>query len=158
MQSFESLRMLRELLGTEGLRLVLDLPLLFYALVLTAAIDLRLLAVVMAALAAQLAAALVVLPRLRTKAREELAAGADARTRLVETIGGVATLRAAGDSRSGLWRWLPAFVREVRAGADQDGALLAVMAVVEALRQLSLLVIVWWGPAASSAASSASEG
>lgn len=145
MQAFESFRVLRELLGNEGLRTLLDLPLLVYALVFVAVLDPRLLAVLGALLAVQLALAAVVVPRLRRLAAEELDSGADARTSLIEAISGVATLRVCGDSEAGVARWLPSFFGELRASSRQDGTLLATLSLLEALRHLTLLAVVWWG-------------
>ena len=145
MQAFESFRVLRDLLNGEGLRAVLDLPLLIYALAFVALVDVRLVAVLVGLLLAQAAVGLAILPRLGRRARAELEAASQAKTSLIEAIGGIATLRVSGDSAAGVARWLPSFSRELRASTSQDGTLIAALAGLEALRHLTLLTIVWWG-------------
>ncbi len=145
MQYFESFRVLRDLLGNQGLRTALDVPTMLLGLAFVAVIDGRmaLLAALAIALTALVAAAS--LPRLRDLAEEELEASRDAQSGLIEAIGGIATLRVCGEADIGMRRWLPHFQRELRAGVSQDLRLTSALGLLDAFRQLTLLGILWWG-------------
>ncbi len=144
---FEAFRIVRELIGEQGLGLLLDLPMLVVVLVAMLLLDGPLASVV---LVATLVVAVVlgwVLPRLRRLASVELEASSTQRGRLLEVLSAVVTLRAVGAREAGVRRWLPAQRRSLSAVSRQEILVGACFALTDFARVGAVVIATWWGAA-----------
>ncbi len=146
-QRFEAIRALRDMLTSEYLTLVLDLSAAAIAVVVMAVADWRLALPVLVAGAVYAAGIRLSLPRLARLARDEIRHGADQLDRILETLSGVATLRATGSIEGWLQRWKAPFRQEVEANARQEFHLTALLAILDAVRGVALVLVVWLGVA-----------
>ena len=144
---FEAFRVVRDLVGNQGLSAVLDLPLLLVATLAMLALDAQLALVVLAAVALVAASLFVVLPRLGRLASDELAATTLGRSRLVELFSGIVTLRVMGARDAGLRRWLPATLAAQKADSGQDVLQSAWFVLAEWTRHGTAVLVTWWGAA-----------
>jgi ATP-binding cassette, subfamily B, bacterial len=117
---FEAFRIVRDLVGNEGLAAALNVPMLLFSLSAMMVIDPGLSALVLVATVVIGGSLGLALPRLSRLAEEELSTATSQKNRLIEALSGVVTLRAVGARDLGLRRWLPASMRALRASAAQD--------------------------------------
>jgi ABC-type bacteriocin/lantibiotic exporter with double-glycine peptidase domain/CRP-like cAMP-binding protein len=148
LQRFESVRVLRNLITSDGIGALLDLAMTGVSLLALALLSARLFAVVAFATLLHAAVLRLAMPRLAEAAAAELSAAADQKGRLLESLAGVLTLRLAGRADGGLGRWLPAFQREVTAASRAERLQLVVLSALEWLRTSALALILWQGASA----------
>ncbi|MCC7538178.1 MAG: ATP-binding cassette domain-containing protein, partial [Deltaproteobacteria bacterium] len=147
-QRFQSFRVLRDLLTNQGVTALLDVGTLLVSLVALAWVDARLFVPIAVVLVLFIVVLGLLAPRIERWAAEELDHGADQQSRLIELLGSIATLHAAAVPEGGLGRWRPAFLRELRASARQDGVVGAVGPLLDASRLAALVVLLWRGAVA----------
>ncbi|MBI2837419.1 MAG: ATP-binding cassette domain-containing protein [Acidobacteria bacterium] len=145
LQRFQSFRILRDLLTSQGIAALLDASTLLIYLVMLPLLRADLAAVIGGAALVYATAIVLVFPRLRREAEEELEAGAQQQDRLIELLNGVMTLRVSGDPTGGLPRWQAAYTRELAANERQERWLSTALVVLDAVTALALATTLWWG-------------
>ncbi|MBK7828840.1 ATP-binding cassette domain-containing protein [Nannocystis sp.] len=146
-QHFAALRLLRTLLGTEGIAVLLDLPMLVIGGAYLLWLDSALLGVIAGAVAAFLLVFAFVLPRLRTMATDQYALASRGRNLLIEVLAGLPTLRLTGDRDAGARAWLPVFRQEQRLSARQDFLTSVQRSSLAFIRYSAIAAALWWGTA-----------
>jgi ATP-binding cassette subfamily B protein len=141
-QSFESVRLV---LSTQGVSVVLSATSLVVggALLLTFAPSLAIVALVVLLVYALVARLLF--PPLRRAAADIVTARAREQDRLIEMLGGIVTLRMAGDRSATIERWSPPFMAGLAARLRQDGIFAGAAPALEWVRGVALVTCVGLG-------------
>jgi ATP-binding cassette, subfamily B, bacterial len=87
----------------------------------------------------------VVAPRLRSLSEQDLQAQSDEESYLVELLGGIATIKAAGGETRVLASWSRLFARALHIGQQRSLLAARVEAAIAALRTLAPLLLLWIG-------------
>lgn len=148
MQRFLSLQAVRSLVGSEGLAAAVDGALGLAALLVLAAAAPPMLPW---ALGGAALTALVLAPTVRALRRltdVQVEAAGRQRSRLLELLRGLVTLRLYGAAELALRRWWPAAAAAQDAAARQDALHVGALAALDAVRAAALLGMTWHGAAA----------
>jgi ABC-type bacteriocin/lantibiotic exporter with double-glycine peptidase domain len=138
-----SISLLRELLTAQILTAALDLMMIALYVAVMAAADLWAALVVAAVIAAQVALLVVTLPQARDRMSAELAAQAQAYSHLTEAIEGITTLKASAAEDRALAEWTRLFLAWMHATLRRAQVTAAAEAVSGALRMLTPLAVLW---------------
>ena len=148
LQRFQSVRVLRELLTTQGATAVLDGLVLVLAIVPVFSLAGSLGLLVLAAIAVHVLAMLLSYRKLRALAAAQLHESGVQQDRLMEVLNGLTTLRATGAEDGGLKRWLPAYRRELECELGQQRLLGHLVALLTATREAAVVSFTFLGAAA----------
>lgn len=135
----------RDLLTGRALNVILDVVTIaaYGGLMLFYSAELSLVAA--ALLPAYALVAYVLTPVLRRQQREMYEKAAEAESQLVESVMGVATVKATAAEQGLRWRWQNLMVKALNLQMGNAQTHLAGLAVVNLLQTLGTLVLVWYG-------------
>ena len=149
LQRFQSLQGVRSLIGSEGLAAAVDGALGLAALVALGLAAPPLLPWALAAAGLTLAILAPTVRALRRLTDVQLDAAGRQRSRLLELLRGLVTLRLHGAADRLLRRWWPAALAAQDAAARQDALHLGALAALDAVRAAALVGMTWHGVAAA---------
>jgi ATP-binding cassette, subfamily B, bacterial len=94
---------------------------------------------------AQILLLLITAPMIRERVGRDLAAQADSQSYAVESLSGIATLKASGTEDRVLDRWSNFYFKELGVSLRKDQLLVSIEAIQTMLQTLSPLVLLWVG-------------
>ena len=94
---------------------------------------------------AQILLLLITAPMMRERVGRDLAAQADSQSYTVESLSGIATLKASGTEDRVLNRWSNLYFKELGVSLRKDQLLVSIEAIQTMLQTLSPLVLLWVG-------------
>ena len=147
LQRFESFRVLRALLSSDGIAAALDLTMTSLSMVMLSFVNIRLAGVVLMAVLVHALLLRFFVPRLATFTVVQLEASAQQKHGLLEVLAGLVTLRLSGDPDNGARRWLPRLNRELDANSRLEGLSWWSQAMGELTQKLALTLLLWVGAA-----------
>ena len=143
LERFAGFAMIRSLVGSRGVAVALDVPTLLLSLVVMWVLDPTMFVVVAAGTVAYVGVSVIAAARGLRLARQEVAASAASREKMLAMFRGVATLRTSGGTEGVLRRWLQTYhqlLRTVSAQGQLRAAQGAGASFVTAATVLALVV------------------
>ncbi len=146
-ERFGAFRMLRDVFDNEALGVLLDLPMLVLSFAFMALLDGQLFGLVTGVALLMVLLVAVTSPRLAALEAEQQQKAVESGDRLIEVLGGVITLRAAGDDEAGIGHFSPSFLRGIEVSVRKETLQSMQAATLTALVLGALGAATWWGAA-----------
>jgi ATP-binding cassette, subfamily B, bacterial len=142
LQAFENVRLL---FSTQGVAAILSVAQIAASGALLLGLTSRLASIALVVAMIYAVATWLLFTVTRRAATEETAARGRQQDRLLEILGGIVTLRMAGDRAAPVQRWLPSFLGELSASLRQDRVRAIAIPLLGWTRGMALVLAVWLG-------------